>query len=138
MLDKNKIKTIEVWSANKWYLFFGVLFVIFFILLEFTAIKEVFISTDKGEAFGILFILQIPALVCLLFTTMIGDYKHRTKFNIYYCKLEKGIDIDYIRKNYCIKDINTRDMLFVDKEDDYNFGTWGLLHDCNSLYKNVN
>lgn len=41
-MDKTKIKTKEVWSANKWYLFFGILFVIMIILLEICAIRQFF------------------------------------------------------------------------------------------------
>ena len=80
-MDKTKIKTKEVWSANKWYLFFGILFVIMIILLEICAIRQFFV-TDTEEALVLLFILQLPAMFCLLLTTMIGDYIHREKFNI--------------------------------------------------------
>jgi hypothetical protein len=59
-----------VWSANKWYLFFGILFVIMIILLEMCAIRQFFV-TDTEEALVLLFILQLPAMICLLFTTMI-------------------------------------------------------------------
>ena len=96
-MDKTKIKTKEVWSANKWYLFFGILFVIMIILLKMCAIRQFFV-TDTEEALVLLFILQLPAMICLLFTTMIGDYIHREKFNIYYCKVENGIDIDISKR----------------------------------------
>ena len=58
-MDKTKIKTKEVWSANKWYLFFGILFVIMIILLEICAIRQFFV-TDMEEALVLLFILQLP------------------------------------------------------------------------------
>lgn len=135
-MDTNKIKTKEVWSANKWYLFFGVLFAILAMLLELSAITN-FIGTDKKvEAIALFLILQIPAMFCLLLTTMIKDYIHRVKFNIYCCKLE-DMDITYIRENYCIEDIDERYVLFVDKENDYNFSVWKLLHGCDSLYQTV-
>ena len=69
-MDKQKIKTKEVWSANKWYLFFGILFVIMIILLEICTIRQFFV-TDIEEALILLFILQPPVILCLLFTTMI-------------------------------------------------------------------
>jgi len=53
-MDKTKIKTKEVWSANKWYLFFGILFVIMIILLEICAIRQFFI-TDTEEALVLFF-----------------------------------------------------------------------------------
>ena len=135
-MDTNKIKTKEVWSANKWYLFFGVLFAILALLLELSAITN-FIGTDKKvEVIALFLILQIPAMFCLLLTTMIMDYIHRVKFNIYCCKLE-DMDITYIRENYCIEDIDERYVLFVDKENDYNFSVWKLLHGCDSLYQTV-
>lgn len=133
-MDKTKIKAKEVWSANERYLFFGILFVIMIILLEICAIKQFFV-TDTEEALVLLFILQLPAIICLLFTTMIGDYIHREKFNIYYCKLENGIDIDYIKENYCIEDINESCVLFVDKGNDHNFWVWKLIQGYDSLYQ---
>lgn len=133
-MDKQKIKTKEVWSANKWYLFFGILFVIMIILLEICTIRQFFV-TDIEEALILLFILQPPVILCLLFTTMIGDYIHREKFNIYYCKVENGIDIDYIKENYCIEDINESCVLFVDKGNDHNFCVWKLMQGYDSLYQ---
>ena len=56
-MDKTKIKTKEVWSANKWYLFFGILFVIMIILLEICAIRQFFV-TDIEEALSLLFIFH--------------------------------------------------------------------------------
>ena len=128
-MDKTKIKTKEVWSANKWYLFFGILFAIMIILLEICAIRQFFI-TDIGEAL----VMFLPVMLCLLLTTMIGDYIHREKFNIYYCKVENGIDIDYIKENYCIEDINESCVLFVDKGNDHNFCVWKLMQGYDSLY----
>ncbi len=135
-MDTNKIKTKEVWSANKWYLFFGVLVTILTLLLEVSTISNFITSNSKIEAGVLLLILQIPAMFCLLLTTMINDYIHRVKFNIYCCKLE-DMDITYIRENYCIEDIDERYVLFVDKENDYNFSVWKLLHGCDSLYQTV-
>lgn len=135
-LDTNKIKTKEVWSANKWYLFFGVLFAILTLLLEISTISNFITSDSKIEA-GVLFlILQIPAMFCLLLTTMINDYTHRVKFNIYCCKLE-DMDIAYIRENYYIEDIDEKYVLFVDKENDHNFSIWKFLHGYDSLYQTV-
>lgn len=133
-MDKTKIKTKEVWSANKWYLFFGILFVVMIILSEIGAIRQFFV-TDIEEALVLFLILQLPVMICLLLTTMIGDYIHREKFNIYYCKLENGIDIDYIKENYCIEDINENCVLFVDKSNDYNFCVWKLMQGYDSLYQ---
>lgn len=133
-MDKTKIKIKEVWSANKWYLFFGILFVVMLILLEIGVIRQFFV-TDTEEALVLLFILQLPAMICLSLTTMIGDYIHREKFNIYYCKLENGIDIDYIKENYCIEDINESCVLFVDKGNDHNFCVWKLMQGYDSLYQ---
>lgn len=135
MLDKNKVKTKEVWSANKWSLIYGISSVIMIALLEFTAIRGLFVFDDKKEVVGSLFVLQLPVLIFLLLTTAIGDYIHRTKFNIYCCELENGIDIDYIKENYCIEDINESYVLFVDKENDHNFGTWKLMQGYDSLYQ---
>lgn len=135
-MDTNKIKTKEVWSANKWYLFFGVLSAILILLLEASTVMNFIAADKKVEAIALFLILQIPAMLCLLLTTMIKDYIHRVKFNIYCCKLE-DMDITYIRENYCIEDIDERYVLFVDKENDYNFSVWKLLHGCDSLYQTV-
>lgn len=80
-------------------------------------------------------ILQLPCLICLSFTSLIGDWKHRTKFTLYYCKLTSGVDIDYIKENYSIKDIDSNGLLFVKKEDSNNFYTWKLIQGYNSLYE---
>lgn len=71
--------------------------------------------------------------MCLLFTTLIKDWKCRTKFTLYYCKLETGIDIDYIKENYSVEDIDSNGVLFVKKEDSYKFCTWSLLQGYNLL-----
>ena len=109
-------------------------FVIMFSLLEICAIRQFFV-TDTEEALVLLFTLQLPAMFCLLLTTMIGNYIHREKFNIYYCKLENGIDIDYIKENYCIADINESCVLFVDKGNYHNFCVWKLMQGYDSLYQ---
>ena len=124
--NENKVKTKEVYSANKLYLFCGLLSVSMIIILEFVAIREIIIADDKIEACCLAIFLQVLVLLCLLLSTTIGDYIHRVKFNIYYCKLENGIDIEYIRENYYIEDINEKCVLFVDKENDRNFCVWKL------------
>lgn len=133
-MNKDKIKTKEVWSANGWYLFWGIIFVLIFCMLEGCAIREFFVSSFE-EAMALAFILQLPCLICLLFTTLIGDWTHRKKFTLYYCKLETGIDIDYIKENYSVEDINSNGVLFVDKCHSHDFGVWKLLQGYNSLYE---
>ena len=44
-----------------------------------------------------------------------------------HCKLETGIDIDYIKENYSVEDINSNGVLFVDKCHSHDFGVWKLL-----------
>lgn len=133
--NENKVKTKEVYSANKLYLFFGLLSVSMIIIMEFVAIREIIIADDKIEACCLAMFLQVPVLLCLLLSTTIGDYIHRVKFNIYYCKLENGIDIEYIRENYYIEDINEKCVLFVDKENDRNFCVWKLFQGYDFLYQ---
>lgn len=133
-MNKDKIKTKEVWSANGWYLFWGIVFVLMICTLEGFAIREFFVSSFE-EAMALAFILQLPCLLCLLFTTLIGDWIHRKKFTLYYCKLETGIDIDYIKENYSVEDINSNGVLFVDKDHSYDFGIWKLLQGYKSLYE---
>ena len=133
-MDKNKVETREVWSANWWYLFFGIIFVLIIIMLEGCVIREFLIKPFR-EAIGLAVILQLPCLLCLLFTQMIKMWKERTKFNLYYCKLETGTDIDYIKENYSVKDISPRGILFVEKEDTYNFSTWKLLQGYEYMFQ---
>ena len=133
-MDKNKIKIKEVWSANGWYLFWGIAFILMICMLEGCVIREFFISPFE-EAMALAFILQLPCLLCLLFTTLIGDWIHRKKFNLYYCKLETGIDIDYIKENYSVEDINSNGVLFVDKGHSHDFCVWKLLQGYDSLYE---
>lgn len=132
-MDMSKVKTKEVWSANNWYLFYGIVFICLIIALEGCAIREFFVS-PVNEAIGVAVILQLPCLICLLFTSLIGDWKHRSKFNLYYCKLATGIDIDYIKENYCIEDIDSNGVLFVEKGDSHKFCTWKIIQGYNSLY----
>ncbi len=133
-MDMSKVKTKEVWSANNWYLFWGIAFVCLIIVLEGCAVRELFVA-PISEAIGVAAILQLPCLLCLLFTSLIGDWKHRKKFTLYYCKLETGVDIDYIKKNYSVEDVNSNGVLFVEKEDSSNFCSWRLLQGYNSLYE---
>lgn len=60
-MDKNKIEITEVWSANKLNLVCGIIYIILFVLLEFTVIRELFVSNNKTEAIALLFICQILA-----------------------------------------------------------------------------
>lgn len=133
-MDMSKVKTKEVWSANNWYLFYGIIFICLIIALEGCVIREFFVS-PINEAMGIAVILQLPCLICLLFTSLIGDWKHRSKFNLYYCKLATGVDIDYIKENFSIEDIDSNAVLFVEKKDSHNFYTWKLVQGYTSLYE---
>ena len=134
-MDQNKIKTKEVGSANIWYLICGILITVLLIVLEIAGIHEIITLENKPETFILFIILQLPVLICFPFSTLIGDYIHRTKFNLYYCKLENGIDIEYIRKNYYIASINKNFVLFVDKENEHNFCVWELMQGYDSLYQ---
>lgn len=134
VMDMSKVKTKEVWSANNWYLFWGMVFICLIIALEGCAVRELFIA-PINEAIGVAIILQLPCFLCLWFTTLIRDWKYRKKFTLYYCKLETGVDIDHIKKNYLVVDINSNGVLFVKKEDSYNFSSGKLLQGYNSLYE---
>ena len=134
MIDMKEVRTKEVWSANNWYLFFGIIFICLIFMLEGCVIREFFVS-PMDEAIGMAVILQLPCLICLFFTSLIGDWKHRTKFTLYYCKLTSDVDIDYIKENYSIEDINSDGVLFVKKKDSNNFYTWKLIQGYNSLYE---
>jgi len=133
-MDMSKVKTKEVWSANNWYLFWGIAFMCLIIALEGCTVRELFVA-PISEAIGVGVVLQLPCLLCLLFTTLIGDWKHRKKFTLYYCKLETGVDIDHIKKNYSVEDINSNGVLFVKKENSCSFYSWKLLQGYNSLYE---
>ena len=50
-----------------------------------------------------------------------------------HCKLETGIDVDYIKENYSVEDINSNGVLFVDKDHGYDFVVWRLLQGYRSL-----
>ena len=125
-MDRSKVYTREVWSANGWYLFSGILFIVMILILEVCVVREFFIKPFK-EVIGVAVILQLPCSICLLFSTLIRDWVNRKKFNLYYCKLETDIDIDYIKENYSIEDISSNGILFVEKEDSHNFRVWKLL-----------
>lgn len=132
-MDKSKIKTKEVWSASNEYLFFGIIFICLIIVFEGCAIREFFVS-QINEAIGTLVILQVPCFYLFCWSTIfIKDWIHRTIFTLYYCKLETEIDIDYIKANYSVEDINSNGVLFVKKEDTYNFSSWKLLQGYKSL-----
>lgn len=133
-MDMEKVKQKEVWSANSSYLFCGIIFIFLIFALEGCAIRNFFIL-PMNEAIGLTIILQIPCMLCLIFASFISDWKHRTKFTLYYCKLTYGIDIEYIIENYSIGDIDSNGVLFVKKEDSCNFHTWKVLQGYNSLHE---
>lgn len=132
-MDKKKIEVQEVCSANKWYLIIGIIFSIVAICLEICVIRIFFIS-QFVNAITMAFLLQIPCLLCLLLIKiMIEAWIHRTKFNLYYCKLENGIDIDYIKNNYSVEKISSEGILFVEKKDSSNYASWALLNGCDII-----
>lgn len=134
-MDMSKVKVKEVQSANVWYLILGIAAVVGIILLEICSIREFIISSDKGATLIMIILLQLPVLICLQFVTLITDWIHREKFDLYYCELNNGTDIDYIKGNYVIKEINDRGVLFVKKEDVKNYNTWSIFQGYESLHE---
>ena len=132
-----KIKVAEVQSATISYLIIGVFAIVFAIATE--TIVPIFLLCNNhsiGECIGLMVILQFPVMVfSLLFSTSIKYWRNRTKFKLYFCRFDSGIDINYIRENFYIADIDSHAVLFVDKEDQRNYLTWKLYQGYDSLYK---
>lgn len=133
-MNKINTQTKEVWSANGWYLFCGIISCLMLVLTEGCIVREFFIKPFE-EAIIMALVMQLPCLLLLAMTTSIKDWIRRKKFNLYYCKLETGTDIDYIKENYSVKDISPRGILFVEKEDSLNFQTWNLYQGYKYMYE---
>lgn len=128
-INNSKIEIEEVESANKLYLLFGMVYAILFVILEFVSIREFFVSSNTGEALGIFAVVQLPGIIVLVgANVLINSYIHREKFNLYCCKLENGIDIEYIKENYYIKNINEEKIFFIDKNSENSYNSWKLMH----------
>jgi hypothetical protein len=138
-MDKDKIQTKEVWSANTFHLIVGITGLLGIIIAEGLVIREFFIS-GFIETLPLALAMQLLVLVCTALASCLHNYIHRVKFNLYYCKLENGIDIDYIKENYYIVNISTNGVIFINEEDYYNFNTWNVLidkyYDYDSLFEN--
>lgn len=130
-INNSKIEIEEVESANKLYLLFGMVYAILFVILEFVSIREFFVSSNTGEALGIFAVVQLPGIIALVgANVLINSYIHREKFNLYCCNLENGIDIEYIKENYYIKNINEEKIFFIDKNSENSYNSWKLMHKC--------
>lgn len=128
-INNSKIEIEEVESANKLYLLFGMVYAILFVILEFVSIREFFVSSNTGEALGMFAVVQLPGIITLVgANVLINSYIHRKKFNLYCCNLENGIDIEYIKENYYIKNINEEKIFFIDKNSENNYNSWKLMH----------
>ena len=130
MIKNCKVK--QVTSANKLYLFVGLMSILFIIILEAFCIYE--FKINSYDELGLILLLQIPVLMCLLMSTTLKDYMHREIFNLYLAELNSGLDIDYIKDNYIIVNINEYFVLFVEKDDENLYYVWKLFHDDN-LYR---
>ncbi len=128
-MDENKIKHKEVWDANILYLIAGIVILIAIIALEALCVYIFIDSDDMSFAFTVSILFQILVLILYPGISLINDYRHRSKFNIYYCKLENDLDINYIKENFYIKEINLSYVYFIKKEDDSKFQTWKFMAD---------
>ena len=122
---KDSVKSVEVWSATKSYLIQGILGVVFAVLLELLAIRQIVIG-PKSEGIGLAIILQLPVLICLLLSSLIRNYKYRKKFNLYYCELDNA-DIKEIKRDYYICEICGHAVLFCEKKDIHNYSIYKIL-----------
>jgi len=120
-----KIYTKEVCTANNLYLFLGVISITLITIIECLVIRNFFVK-PIDEAILLAILLQLPCALCSLFAILIHAWKYRTDFTIYYSKMETGVDIDYIKENYCVKDIDMYGIVFVKKEDSGNFDIWEI------------
>lgn len=114
-MNLDRVKKIEVMSATLKYLIFGIVAIICAIALEVSGIYNIVISAhtpDLSSSIVIIFILQIPVLLCLMFTILIKCYKNKTKFELFLCDLEDVHDFEFLKQNYYLVNINERQVLF--------------------------
>lgn len=128
MKENYKVKKVN--SANKFYLFAGIISIILLIFLEIISIRWIILNHDDK---WLIILLQIPALLCLAMSTTIKDYKQRRQFNLYLGELHK-VDIRHIKDNFKIVEINESYVLFVEKPDEYLYDIWKIFND-NNLYR---
>ncbi len=128
----NNIKRVNVCSANKFYLFGGIIFIALIICLEIVSISQFFTDNKLINSISIAVLLQIPALLCILGSTMLIDYIHRQNFFIYCCELNDNTNISYIKNKYNVKLISTNYIIFVDNKDSHNFNVWNLFYSYES------
>jgi hypothetical protein len=125
--EEDKYKACTVVSASKKYLWLGIMFAAFAVILEIMAwvvVKEI----------GVSLILQIPVSICLLFTSTVVDWFNRDEFTMYFARFSDDVSLSYIKENYAIVEIDAHAVLFVDPKDELLYNSWKL-YNGDSLYK---
>lgn len=123
----NNIEAREVCTANEIDLFVGVTFFILAIIIEITVVSKVFIYPIK-EILPCVIIYRLLALDILWISVCeIKNWFHRIKFTIYHCKINNELDIDYIKENFLICEIDENNIEFTNKENKNNYSIfkWG-------------
>lgn len=126
--DESEVKIKEVWSADGWNLLVGILCIVPAVLTEIYAVESSACYYNM-PAHNLPFVFLQGAVISFLcfMMMMIKDYFYRTKFNIYCCKSNAGMDVNYIGKKYCIEYADNEYVLFVDIKNHNNFRKWMLL-----------
>lgn len=133
-VTKKNIKTVEVSSASRKHLTYGIISILLIIAIEIGCIYG-YMTRPMTEAIPFMFTMQIIVLfLAAMSATTISAWKHKSKFNLYFCRLSQDIDIGYIKKNYSIQEIDEYAVLFIDKQDIHKYMDWNLFQDHNTLY----
>ncbi len=125
--EKAKHKSCRIVSASAKYLWLGLLFLGFAIVMEILAWGVV---NDVGVAL----ILQLPVALCFLLSSSIIDWFNREEFTLYFAKVEDNISLKFIKDNFEIVDINDYAILFVDMDKTHLYNSWKL-YNSESIYK---
>lgn len=125
--EKNKYKTCTVVSADAKYLWLGIMFACFAIMMEVVAWAVV-------KEFGVSLILQIPVAFCLLLSSTIKDWVERDEFTMYFARFSDDVSLSFIKENYRIVEIDAHAVLFVESHHESLYNSWKL-YNGDSLYK---
>lgn len=126
-----KVKVTQVQSATLKYLIIGIVAALVMLAFEIV-IPCILYWQKRDDILGIFIIMQMPALIALLFTTFIKDWKNREVFNLYFVRLQDA-NTAYIKENFFIVQIDNYGILFVEEKDYHNYHIWRILQGYDHL-----
>ena len=119
--------------SSKKYLVCGILFCILFAAVIGMGIYH-FTYAPTSDAIGLMFILLIPASICMLFAVgYLGAWRRRSEFTLYYSPVAAGIPEDSVLSKSARVDVTMSYFVFVEEENLGLYSDWHLMNGADAL-----